>query len=126
MSGEREQLRADMARANLGALGALLDLDGSDDAYAALFAAIDKVFSFDRAMVLEESDGAVCCTAAAPAELVGRRWGGSFLNGILDGRVLVADPGHRPQDFAAVPDDLVAPDHRRFACRSGSAGVVRP
>jgi diguanylate cyclase (GGDEF)-like protein/PAS domain S-box-containing protein len=109
-SDDEAQVRADLASANLQALGALLELDGTDEAFARVFAAIDKVFSFDRAMVLEVAAGVVRCLAAAPGELIGVCWPGTFFEDVLDGRVLVAGDGLAVEDWRQVPTDLVAPD----------------
>jgi hypothetical protein len=95
---ERERLRAEVARANIDALAALLDVDGSDCAYARMFAALDCVFAFDRAMVLQEDADGLSCVAAAPSEAVGGRWSAASFAGVLGGKVLVAGAGPPAED----------------------------
>jgi diguanylate cyclase (GGDEF)-like protein len=104
---DEERVRSEVASANLEAIGALLALDGGDDAYARMFAALDKVFAFDRAMVLQHGSDGLHCIAAAPGELVGGRWTGSFFEPVLNGHVLVTD-GCGGDDWRDVPSHLVA------------------
>jgi diguanylate cyclase (GGDEF)-like protein/PAS domain S-box-containing protein len=104
---ERERLRAEVARANIDALAALLDVDGSDCAYARMFAALDCVFAFDRAMVLQEDADGLSCVAAAPSEAVGGRWSAASFAGVLGGKVLVAGARRPAEACDGLPPDLV-------------------
>ena len=107
--------RRNSQAANLLALDALLNLDGSDEAFAETFQALYPLFAFDRAMVLESAGNALRCIAAAPFEWVDRIWPGEFLCAVLNGRVLASASEADRAMWRGVPEDLVAPDQPALA-----------
>ena len=96
------------AVANLRAIDAVLKVDGSDDAFEAMFQALRPLFAFDHAMVLDAGGDQLRCIAAVPAVPLGRSWSGGFLQAVIAGRVLVFGPGADPAASDALPPDLLA------------------
>ena len=105
---EERESRAEPA-ANLRALDALLNNDGSDASFAALFRSLHAMFSFDRAVVLDADADALRCIAADPSGLAGRTWAGNPFQHVIDGRVLVSDRAEDADAWQSVPPDLAPP-----------------
>jgi len=102
------QASAEAARAQLRALGALLDVAGDQAAFAALFRAYRALFAYHRALVLQEDGALLNCIASEPAALTGRQWPtGPLLHGVVHGAVVAID-GNAPSDQRRqLPIDLV-------------------
>ena len=96
------------ARALLRVLDALLNVEGDDAGFAALFRAYRTLFAFDCAVVLREDGSLLTCIAAEPAVLTGRQWpAGPLLHGIAHGRVLAISGAQTGVDRGQLPADLV-------------------
>jgi c-di-GMP phosphodiesterase Gmr len=97
----------DIARAQLRALDALLNVDGDAAAFGALFQACCALFDFDAACVLEDDGSTTTCIAADQDGFTGRQWPRlAMLQDVVHGRVL-AIGGARPDgDGEALPTDL--------------------
>lgn len=107
--GDDEQLRAEVAHANLAVLGALLQIEGNDDAFADLFGALRRLFACDEAILLESRDDKLECIASLPGELAGWRWSRDVFQDVLRGRVLVGGRSSEPQAFQRALSDLISP-----------------
>ena len=107
-AGERNH--GECAPAILAAVKVLLNAERVEDFHSDAFAALQRVFAFDQALVLEERDGEMRCAAAWPAGPVGRCWPADpFLRSILDGEVTVADATHPAMDGQQPSPDLIVP-----------------
>src|ERR1700692_4336662 len=77
------------AHAHLRVLDALLNLDGDDAAFAALFHAYHALFGFVCVLVLQDDGSSWHCIAGEPKDLIGRQWvSGPLLHDVVRGRVL--------------------------------------
>lgn len=86
------------AKANLAALAALLNIEDDDNSFWKLFQALNAVFAFDRALVLEDSGDDLHCIAAEPATLVSRHWPDKSLQDALHVRAMPAGSARDEQD----------------------------
>ncbi|HWK25782.1 MAG TPA: EAL domain-containing protein [Solirubrobacter sp.] len=87
---DRLRREADHAELLIEALDALLDVDGDADPFAGVFAVLQPLFGFARALVLAETDrdGTLRCIAASTDELVGREYEATrIFEKVLSGRV---------------------------------------
>ena len=102
------QSRREAVDAELRALDALLKVDGSGEAFAAMFRSLRPLFAFDRAMVLDAGERALRCIAAVPPELTGKSRSGDFFHQVIGGRVLASDRDADRAAWQALPLDLVS------------------
>ena len=87
---ETDLAQAQWVKANLAALDALLNLENDDASFRALFRALNVLFAFERALVLDDAGDGLRCIAAEPATLVGQHWPDKSLQGALDVRAFPA------------------------------------
>jgi diguanylate cyclase (GGDEF)-like protein/PAS domain S-box-containing protein len=89
---EHDALRIANDHANqlLEALEALLNVGLEDDAFASVFAALHKVFTFTHALALaERRNGGMEAVVADPVHLAGSHWPvGAFFRKVMEGRVV--------------------------------------
>jgi diguanylate cyclase (GGDEF)-like protein/PAS domain S-box-containing protein len=91
--------------ASLAALMALLNVD--DEQPTEMLAALQPLFAFDSAILLEGADDNLVCVAASPETLAGRQWvAPGFFQTIVHGRVIAAG-GNRPEP-PDLPAELIA------------------
>jgi c-di-GMP phosphodiesterase Gmr len=99
------------AHAHLRVFDALLNLEGDDAAFAALFRAYHALFAFDYVLVLQDDGSSWQCIAAEPKDFIGRQWAaGPLLHEVVRGRVLAMDGTPTHGDRQQLPADLVAPN----------------
>jgi diguanylate cyclase (GGDEF)-like protein/PAS domain S-box-containing protein len=97
----------DVARAHIRAFETILNLDGSDNAFLALFANLQAIFANDEALVIEGDGDAMACMAASPNALTGQRWPACLQN-VLAGQVQNISADHDLESRPPLPADLVA------------------
>jgi diguanylate cyclase (GGDEF)-like protein len=97
------------AVAQARAFAALLNLDGSGNAFVNLFRALQPLFIFDRGMVLERREDGLHCTGAVPAELIGKSWSGAIFQAAFDGRILASDHDAERTPWDVLPADVMSP-----------------
>jgi diguanylate cyclase (GGDEF)-like protein/PAS domain S-box-containing protein len=111
-TGRQGARAAAHAAAGLALLDVLLDVSGDAPDYAPLFAAANRVFAFDSAVVLLDQGAVLRCAASDPDAAAGdRQWPASpALAQAMRGRVLVLPAGQPSDDRTLLPPDLVLPD----------------
>jgi len=103
------QALEETAHAHLRVLNALLNLEGADAAFAALFRAYHTLFAFDCALVLRDDGSSWHCIAAEPKDHIGRHWpAGPLLHDVVRGRVMAIGGTQTDGDRQPLPADLVA------------------
>jgi len=117
-----EQLRAEVAQANIALLEALLKIEGDRGAFAELFDALRKLFACDQAILLEAKDDELVCTASLPARLIGPHWNKSDFQDILGGRILVGGRGIEPQEFQRALFDVISAEQPAICLPIGVYG----
>jgi diguanylate cyclase (GGDEF)-like protein/PAS domain S-box-containing protein len=102
------------ARANLTLWNILLELEAGEPVHDPLFAALQEVFGYDQAFLLEICGDELQCTAAVPPAMTGCRWPRAALQHVLDGRLLVSGSSGKAtpqeaQDFSPAQPALCFP-----------------
>src|SRR5262249_53825243 len=111
------------ARTGLGMLRAMLNLESGADSCSVVLQTLRDTFGCDQALVLEEQDNGLHCTAARPTESVGRQWkAGKFFESILDGSVMATGPS-RADDWQDAPADLISPSQVALCLPIGVCGA---
>src|SRR4051794_34295601 len=120
---QRDAARAPNAHASLGMLRTLLNLEDGADSCSVALQTLHETFGCDQALVLEERDNGLHCTAALPTEPVGQQWtSGQFFESILRGSVMATGPG-RADDWQDVPADLISPSQTALCLPIGIRGT---
>ena len=109
-----EQLRAEIAHANLALLGAILNIEDDKATFTELFANFCKLFACEQAILLQHIGDEMVCVASSPDDFGGRRWPTESFADILDGRVLIGRRGELTAIHRAL-SDLISP-HQPMLC----------
>lgn len=109
---ENERLRNENLQANLllQTLGSLLRLQIDEDPFKSVFDSLHRIFSFEQAMVLAESDsGGLSCIAASHSSLVGCRFPiGTFFKKVMAGRVTTTFDNRGLEEWRDIRDDALS------------------
>src|SRR5215831_10400236 len=111
------------AHTSLGMLRALLNLESGADSCSVVLQVLRDTFGCDQALMLEEHDNGLHCTAALPTEPVGRQWAAAqFFENILQGGVMATGPD-RTDDWQDAPADLISPSQIALCFPVGVCGT---
>jgi diguanylate cyclase (GGDEF)-like protein/PAS domain S-box-containing protein len=117
-----DRQHASVARANLSLWGALINTGIDVGSHTELFGALRAVFRCDQILLLESRDDDLECTAAEPAEFIGRRWPRDALQNVLDGRILVGRGAGGTAVPSLVLSDVVSPSQPILCFPAGFGG----
>src|SRR6266849_3113037 len=119
---EVDHAQAEWAKGNLTVLAALLNIENDDNSFSELFQALNAVFAFDRALVLEDAGDSLHCIAAEPATLVGRHWPDKSLRDAPHVRAMPAGGARDAQDGQHLLSELAGSEEPALCLPIGVSG----
>ena len=119
---ELEHALAEWAKGNVAALAVLSKIEDDSNSFQDFFHAMNAVFAFDRALVLEDSEDGLHCIAAEPATLVGRQWPDKSLRDALHVQAMPAGSARDAQDRPNLLWDLAGSEEPALCLPIGVSG----